>query len=79
MIRQNIFILLGSISSISLLSIATLLIPISTHSNYHNNCVKTTGIFLSDIPGFKELNSNDLNAMSVSLCNGSTPQKQENI
>ena len=77
--RENILTLIALLSTAAIISISALLIPISKQSRNHNNCVKTTSTFLTSIPGFKKLQSNDLNAMSVSLCNGSTPQKQDSI
>ena len=62
---------------ISLAVIGIRLGPIAHQANLWNGCVQTTQNFLSDIPGFAQTEVNDLKAMAVNLCNGSTPQKEE--
>ena len=62
---------------ISLAVIGIRLGPIAHQANLWNGCVQTTRNFLSDIPGFAQTEINDLQAMAVNLCNGSTPQKEE--
>ena len=61
---------------ISLAVIGIRLTPIARQANLWNGCVQTTQNFLSDIPGFAQTEVNDLQAMAVNLCNGSTPQKE---
>ena len=63
------------IGSISLATIAFRLGPISNFSRSFNRCVNTTSTFLSTVPGFQSASKDGLEAMSVSLCNGSTPQR----
>tara|TARA_Y100001968_G_C18904658_1_gene502394 strand:+ start:118 stop:390 length:273 start_codon:yes stop_codon:yes gene_type:complete len=75
---NKVYLILGIFSTISFLAMVFLLIPISTQSDNFNKCVKTTGSFLLTIPGFKDFDKQGINAMSVSLCNGSTPQNREN-
>ena len=62
---------------ISLAVIGIRLAPIARQANLWNGCVQTTQDFLSGMPGFAETEVNDLQAMAVNLCNGSTPQKEE--
>tara|TARA_Y100001968_G_C19268235_1_gene672810 strand:+ start:51 stop:344 length:294 start_codon:yes stop_codon:yes gene_type:complete len=73
-LKKNPYIIPSFIVAIGVISIANSLIPISNHSKYLNSCVKTTGIFLSKVPGFRAIDNKGIDAMSVSLCNGSTPQ-----
>jgi len=62
---------------ISLALIGIRLGPMARQAKIWNGCVQTTRNFLSDIPGFAQTEINDLQAMAVNLCNGSTPQKEE--
>ena len=64
-----------ALCGISLAVIGIRLGPIVHQANLWNGCVQTTHNFLSDIPGFAQTEVNDLKAMAVNLCNGSTPQK----
>ncbi len=66
-----------ALCGLSLLVIAMRLGPLTRQADTWNSCVKTTSSFLSTLPGFGTANIDDLKAMSVSLCNGSTPQKEE--
>ena len=66
------------LSSISLVIIAIRLGPIAQQAFIWTGCVNTTGDFLSGVPGFESIETDGIEAMSVSLCNGSTPQKEKN-
>ena len=66
------------LSSLSLALIAIRLGPVSNYSKSFNKCVGTTTGFLGTVPGFQTVGKDGLEAMAVSLCNGSTPQKVEN-
>ena len=66
-----------AIGSLSMALIALRLGPISRQARVWNSCVTTTVGFLSNVPGFKAAGDDGLEAMAVSLCNGSTPQKAE--
>ena len=63
--------------ALSLLFIAIRIGPIASYSKTLNRCVQTTSGFLATVPGFQSAGKDGLEAMSVSLCNGSTPQKAE--
>ena len=65
------------IGSLSLFLIALRLAPVASYSKSFNRCTNTTKEFLSTVPGFLAAGDDGLEAMSVSLCNGSTPQKAE--
>ena len=75
---QNIVIFSAFTSSICLFLIVLRIGPISNYSKSMNKCISTTVRFLSAVPGFQSAGIDGLEAMSVSLCNGSTPQKAEN-
>ncbi len=64
---------------ISLGVIAIRLGPLSRQAIIWNGCIETTSEFLSALPDFAITDSSDIKAMSVNLCNGSTPQKVENL
>ena len=64
-----------TLGGISLGVIALKLGPISRQAQSWNVCVNRTGAYLSTLPGFASVGSDGLEAMSVSLCNGSTPQR----
>ena len=64
-----------TISSLSLGLIAIRLGPVASYSKSFNRCIRTTTSFLSTVPGFRSAGKDGLEAMSVSLCNGSTPQQ----
>ena len=53
------------------------LAPLARQATIWNGCVETTRDFLSILPDFAATNKEDLQAMAVNLCNGSTPQKVE--
>ncbi len=76
-LAQSLKSLSVALCGLSLLVIAIRLGPLTRQANTWNSCVQTTSNFLSTLPGFGTANVNDLKAMSVSLCNGSTPQKEE--
>ena len=63
------------VGSLALVFIALRLAPVSDYSRSFNNCIKTTEGFLSTVPGFRSVGRDGLQAMAVSLCNGSTPQQ----
>ncbi len=65
------------LGSISLTLISARLGPISRQASIWNDCVDTTQTFLSGLQSFYDTEPKELNAMSVNLCNGSTPQKVE--
>ncbi len=64
-----------ALCGVSLALIAQRLEPISEQSKLWNGCVETTWNFLASLPSYAVTNSKDLKAMSVNLCNGSTPQQ----
>ncbi len=57
--------------------IAFKLVPISESAQRWNSCVDTTSSFLMELSSFRSTGKDGLEAMSVSLCNGSTPQRTE--
>ena len=65
------------LSAISLLWIAVGITPISKRARTWNSCINTTSKFLSLVPSFTRVGEEGIEAMSVSLCNGSTPQRKE--
>ena len=78
---QWVGILLGAsvvLGGLSLTAIAIRLGPVARQANSWNECVTTTLNFLSTVEAFRSVGRDGLEAMSVSLCNGSTPQKNEN-
>ena len=75
---SNLAIVLGVvIGALSLSLIAIQLSPVSRQAKSWNVCVNRTGRYLSTLPGFSSVGSDGLEAMSVSLCNGSTPQREK--
>tara|TARA_Y100001968_G_scaffold330158_1_gene381229 strand:+ start:1539 stop:1835 length:297 start_codon:yes stop_codon:yes gene_type:complete len=75
---KNLILVLAFNCSFSLILIASRLSPLSDYSKSMNRCVNTTMSFLENVPGFKAAGEDGIEAMSVSLCNGSTPQKADN-
>ena len=75
---QNLLIFSAFTSTICLFLITLRMGPISSYSKSMNKCISTTSRFLSAVPGFQSAGIDGLDAMAVSLCNGSTPQKAEN-
>ncbi len=67
-----------ALGSLSLFGIALRVGPMARYASSFNGCVATTVSFLSEVPGFRSAGAAGLEAMSVSLCNGSTPQRNEN-
>ena len=65
-----------AIGGISLGVIALKIGPISRQAESWNVCVNRTGAYLATLPGFSSVGADGLEAMSVSLCNGSTPQRE---
>tara|TARA_Y100001968_G_C19354646_1_gene716516 strand:+ start:166 stop:465 length:300 start_codon:yes stop_codon:yes gene_type:complete len=65
------------VGSLALILIVLRLGPVSDYSRSFNRCIKTTQGFLSTVPGFRSVGQDGLEAMAVSLCNGSTPQQAE--
>ena len=64
--------------AISLGIIALRLAPIAKQAEIWNGCIETTSTFLSQLPTFAANDIDDLKAMSVNLCNGSTPEQPTN-
>ena len=64
---------------ISLGVIAMRLGPLSRQAIIWNGCIETTSEFLAALPDFSTTDFSDIKAMAVNLCNGSTPQKVENL
>ena len=64
-----------ALGGISLIVIAIRLAPISKQANNWNKCVNTTANFLLTVPEFRAAGKQGIEAMAVSLCNGSIPQK----
>ena len=77
---QHLFVVLLSgvcLASFSLFLIAVRLAPISRSARNWNLCVDTTSSYLVNMPSFQSVENEGIEAMSVSLCNGSTPQRIE--
>ncbi len=66
-----------SLCGISLVIIGIRIGPLVRQASIWNGCVDTTQDFLSELPNFVATDAEDLKAMSVNLCNGSTPQRVE--
>tara|TARA_Y100001968_G_C19334642_1_gene706155 strand:- start:57 stop:353 length:297 start_codon:yes stop_codon:yes gene_type:complete len=76
---EKAMLLIVSIASLSLVVMAFRMGSISRYSASLNRCIETTARFLYSVPGFRSAaGKSGLEAMAVSLCNGSTPQKIEN-
>ncbi len=66
-----------ALGTLSLLLIAIRLGPIERKAKLWNQCVNTTNEFLEFIPSLRNVGAEGREAMAVSLCYGSTPQKEE--
>ena len=77
MVRSHAYPVLAGLSTASILLIAVSIIPIANQATSWNNCLNTTESFLSTVPGLKSVDAAGIEAMSVNLCNGATPQKAE--
>ena len=66
-----------AIGAFSLVLIAIRFGPIARQADSWNICVNRTERFLSTLSGFSSVGSEGLTAMSVSLGNGSTPQREK--
>ncbi len=64
----------GCICGVSLIIIGFKLGPITKQAKLWNGCVDTTSNFLSKLPSFASNDMQDIKAMAINLCNGSTPQ-----
>ena len=62
---------------ISLASILFKIEPIAQQANIWNECVMTTQNFLTELPSFEKMDLDELQAMAVNLCNGSTPAQEQ--
>lgn len=69
----------GLVACLSLAIIAERLGPINRLAKSWNTCVDTTASFLMTMPSFRSAGKQGIEAMSVSLCNGSTPQRTNQI
>ena len=74
---KRLILICASTCSLSLVLIACRLSPISEYSKSMNRCIHTTSEFLASVPGFQSAGDDGLDAMSTSLCNGSTPQQAD--